>query len=357
MPTVQQLIEATNKSAKKTIGSFGLIIPDAPRLPTGIFSLDLAMGGGFPQGRAGVIYGFEAAMKTTLALKLIANAQRLYPEKRACFFDVEGHLEREWAETFGVNWQELLVVRPESAEQCVDMFEAMTMADDVSILVLDSIAALVTTTELEKSSEQANVGTQGLLINKLYRKMGHAFNESSRLGNLPTAIFINQIRYKVGVMYGSNETVPGGPSINNFLSSMTLRVRGEDMYIPKGASMPSYKKIHVTIRKWKVPILSKNPEYVIALRDFPELGLKLGDSPSWNTVLIYLKKLGLLLQVKDGWELQALVAGVKVVYPTQDSLEKRYLSDPAFAEKMRKAVIDKALGDGLTIEGEKEDKE
>src|SRR5882762_5612637 len=110
MPTVQQLIEATNKSAKKTIGSFGLEISDSPRLPTGIFSLDLAMGGGFPQGRAGVLYGFESAMKTTLALKLIAQAQRLLPKKRAVYFDVEGSLDQEWAENFGVVWADLLIV-------------------------------------------------------------------------------------------------------------------------------------------------------------------------------------------------------------------------------------------------------
>lgn len=355
MATVQQLIEATNKAAKKTIGAMGLEISDSPRLPTGIFALDLAMGGGFPQGRAGVIYGFESAMKTTLSLKLIANAQRLLPKKRAVYFDLEGSLDQEWAENFGVIWKDLLVVRPEHAEQCVDMYVAMMLADDVSVLVLDSIAAMVTTTELEKSAEQANVGTQGLLINKLYRKSTNALTEAQRVGSLPTPIFINQIRYKVGVMYGSNETVPGGPSINQFLSSMTLRVRGEDIYLKKGNPLPAYKKIHVTIRKWKVPILSKNCEYSIALRDLPEIPLKLGDSPSWNTVLIYLKKLGLLLQVKDGWELQALVAGVKMVYPTQDALAGRYLSDHGFADKMRKAVIDKALGDGLEIEDAKDE--
>lgn len=355
MATVQQLIEATNKAAKKTIGAMGLEISDSPRLPTGIFALDLAMGGGFPQGRAGVIYGFESAMKTTLSLKLIANAQRILPKKRAVYFDLEGSLDQEWAENFGVSWKDLLVVRPEHAEQCVDMYVAMMLADDVSVLVLDSIAAMVTTTELEKSAEQANVGTQGLLINKLYRKSTNALTEAQRAGSLPTPIFINQIRYKVGVMYGSNETVPGGPSINQFLSSMTLRVRGEDIYLKKGNPLPAYKKIHVTIRKWKVPILSKNCEYSIALRDLPEIPLKLGDSPSWNTVLIYLKKLGLLLQVKDGWELQALVAGVKMVYPTQDALAARYLSEQPFADKMRKAVIDKALGDGLEIEDAKDE--
>lgn len=351
MASVKELIEAQNKASKKIIGSFDFFIPDSPRLPTGIFALDLAIGGGLPQGRAAVIYGPKASMKTTLALKLIAQAQRLLPDKRAAFFDVEGHLDQEWAETFGVNWGDLLVVRPESGEQCVDMFEAMTMADDVSVLVLDSIAALVTTTELDKSAEQANVGTQGLLINKLYRKMGHALNENQRIGNMPIPIFINQIRYKMAVMYGSPETMPGGPSINEYLSSMTLRVRGEDIYLKKTDGLPAYKKIHVTVNKWKVPILSKNSEYSIALRDLPELNLKQGDSPSWNTVLIYLKKLGLLLQVKDGWELQALVAGVKIVFATQDDMKQRYQDMPEFADKVRKAVIDKALGDGIEVEG------
>lgn len=354
MATVGELIKATNKATKKIIGSFGFIIPDPPRLPTGVFSLDLAIGGGMPMGRAAVIFGPKASMKTTLALKLIANAQRDYPEKRAVFFDIEGHLDKDWAEEFGVDWDKLLMVRPEHGDQAVDMFVAMTEADDVSVLVMDSIAALVTVKELDKSAEEMNVGTQGLLINKLYRKMGHALNENQRRGNMVLPIFINQIRFKMGVMYGSPETCPGGPSINDYLSSMTLRVRGEDIYQKKTDALPSHKKVHVTVAKWKVPILSRNPEYVVCLKDFPELGLKLGDSPSWATVLIYLKKLGLLLQVKDGWELQALVAGVKTVYPTQDALMKRYLEDAKFSEKMRKVVIDKALGDGVELEGTEE---
>jgi recombination protein RecA len=342
-------MDAVNKSAKKTVGGMGLVIPDPPRLPSDVFALDLACGGGIPQGRAVVIYGLEASMKTTLALKLIANSQRLYPAKKCVFIDVEGHLSRQWAEAFGVDWSKLMYILPENGDQVVDLMEGFVMAEDVGVVVLDSIAAMVTQKELDKSAEDAIVGTAGLLINKLYRKMGHAFNEAKRMNNMPTAIFINQIRYKIGVMFGSPETMPGGPSINNFLSSLTLRVRGEDVYDKKTDKLPLYKKIHVTVKKNKVPILSKNCEYMIALKDIHTLGLKMGESYSWATVLIYLKKLGLLVQVKDGWELQALVAGVKVIYDTQDAMKDRYQSDPVFAAKVRKSVIDKALKDGDPI--------
>jgi len=113
--------------------------------------------------------------------------------------------------------------------------------------------------------------------------------------------------------------------------------------------LPVYKKISATVRKNKIPILSKKAEYMIALRDIPELNLKFGESYSWNTVLLYLKKLGLLLQTKEGWELQAVVAGAKVTYPTQDALKERYQSDVEFGERVRKSVIEKAISDGDPI--------
>jgi recombination protein RecA len=356
MASVAELMSAFNKAAKKTVGAVGLAIPDPPRLPSDIFALDLACGGGFPQGRAVVIYGLEAAMKTTVSLKLIAMSQKLYPEKRCVFIDVEGHLSQKWAELYGVNWSELMYILPESGDQVVDMMEGMVQAEDVGVIVLDSIAALVTQQELGKSAEQMNVGTQGLLINKLYRKMGHAFNESKRMNNMPTAIFINQIRYKM-VMMGNPETTPGGPSINLYLSSLTLRLKGEDVFLKKTDKLPTYRKITVTFKKWKVPVLSRNCEFMIAMRDIPELGIKNGQSYSWNTVLIYLKKLEMLTQVKDGWQLDKKITGINWVFNTQDEMKDKYQLDNDFGMAVRKAIIERALADGDPIESTEEVKE
>lgn len=350
MATAKQLIEALNKSAKETIGGVGLNIPDPPRLPSGNFALDLAIGGGIPLGRVTEIYGIEAAMKTTLLLKLIAQHQRMFPERRCAFIDVEGHTPRSWMETFGVDWSQLLYVSPDNGEQIVDLMEGLIQAEDIGLVGLDSIAAMISQRELDADAETANVGTSGLLVNKMYRKCTHALNKAKRDGKtLPTLVFINQIRYKMGVMHGDPETTPGGPAIK-FFASMRLRVSGTDTFLkPKTDKLPTYKHIRGTVKKHKVPILAKAFEYQIALRDIPELNLKFGESYDWNTVLLYLKKLGLLLQVKDGWELQALVAGAKVTYPTQEALKERYQADRVFGDKVRKAVIDTALKNGDPI--------
>lgn len=355
MATVKELIDAQNKSAKKEIGAFGLVIPNPERLPTDIFSLDLAIGGGAPMGRGILLYGMEGCMKTTLALKLIASYQLRFPEKKCVFIDVEGHLDPKWAVTFGVQWDKLLYVLPDNGEMVVDMVEGLIMADDIGVVVVDSLAALVSQGELDKGAEDMIVGKGGLLVNKLYRRCTHAFNEAKRKNSMPLVVFINQIRFKIGVMFGSPETLPGGPSINNFLSSLTLRMSAKDKFLKETDKLPSYKVIDITIKKSKISILSKVCQYTIALRDIPELGLKTGDSYSWNTVLIYLKKLSLLTQDgKKGWTLSALVAGVKTEWATQDELKDRYHSDFSFGSKVRKLIIDRTLieGDPVTeVEG------
>src|SRR5271166_1526714 len=125
MTTVKELIDAQNKASKKIVGGIGLEIEDPARLPTDIFALDLAIGGGAPLGRAILIYGMEASMKTTLALKLIASYQRRFPDKKCVFIDVEGHLAPSWAVKFGVDWSKLLYIRPDNGEQAVDLCEAL----------------------------------------------------------------------------------------------------------------------------------------------------------------------------------------------------------------------------------------
>jgi recombination protein RecA len=290
----------------------------------------------------------EAAMKTTLLLKLIASHQRLYPAKRCVLFDVEQRMMRSWAEVHGVKWEDLLYVRPTSGEQVVDLAEGMMEAEDIGLIGIDSIAAMMGHREQEAGAETQSVGGNALLMNKMCRKMSRQFGQATALGITPTVVLINQIRMKIGVMYGSPETVPGGMGMQ-FMSSMTIRVSGSDEFAKKGDKMPTFRKIHATIKKNSVPILNKNAVYMVALKDLPELNLKLGQAYDWNTVLLYLKKLGLLLQVKDGWELQALVAGAKMVYPTQDVLKDRYQDDTEFGGKVRKAIIETALAQGDPI--------
>lgn len=196
-----------------TVGADGFV--DYPRIPTGIFPLDLATGGGIPLGKCTVIYGMESSNKTNVTLKCIAEGQRMYPDKFAVFIDAENSLDTKWAEKLGVDVSRIMVVHPDYAEQAVDMIETFLYADDVFMVVLDSIAALTTQNEIESSAEKAVVGGASLVVGKLYRKVTVAQNQMSKSGKIPPAfVAINQVRTKIGVMFGDPECLRGDTLIN-----------------------------------------------------------------------------------------------------------------------------------------------
>ncbi|HEY0820965.1 MAG TPA: hypothetical protein VGD46_19420, partial [Rhizobacter sp.] len=296
---VATLLKGFEKDYKAAVGVMGVRDDEPTRLPTGMFTLDLLTGGGLPEGRVTVIYGPESSMKTTLCLKAVASAQRRYPDRTAAFIDIEGHLDRKWAAKMGVDVDKLAHIIPQNAEQAVDIAEALLHAEDVSIIIFDSLAALQVQAELEKSAEDSTPGKQALVINRFYRKVTHALNDARVKGDgfMPTLVAVNQYRFKIGASkYEDPEVMPGGPAFK-FISSLTLRVKGYDVIqkpIHKG--LPAYKRIAFSIKKNKVPIVAKSGEMFIALLPIPEFNLQVGELYSWGTVLQYLKTLGLIVK-------------------------------------------------------------
>jgi protein RecA len=347
---VKSLLTEFEKQYKTPIGWIGMGDDDPPRLRSGIFAFDLASGGGFPMGRISLIYGPEASMKTTLALKTVAQAQRDYPKKRAVFVDVEAHLTTSWATKMGIDCEKLAYVLPDSAEQMVDVVEGLMYASDVSVIVVDSLAALVTKHELKSEAEKANVGGTGLLINKFYRKMSRVLTLAKREGVTPTLICINQIRSKIGGMYANAETMPGGWAFK-FASSMSVRTYGSDvMFSPEKATeagvnpaMPVYKEIKFTIKKYKVPIVAPNGVFLLALQSVAKPPLVIGDSYDWNTVLSNLKAHHLLLKNEGGgWDV--CLGGEFINFDKQDALKHRMGEDPAFNAAVKSAIVEAVLG-------------
>lgn len=323
---------------------------DPGRIPTGIFPFDLAMGGGIPMQRISLLWGKEDSMKSSLAMLACANAQRMFPDKKAVWIDIEGVFTKEWAADLGVNIDELVYVQPKNAEQVVDITESILHAEDASIVVLDSLAALVTQQELDKSAEDAIVGKTGLVVNKLYRKVTQALGEARREGRHPALLVINQIRYKIGVMYGNPETLPGGPSFM-FGSSMSLRLYGKDvMENAVSKTMPAYKEVNMQIKKHKVPILATTAVAQIALQPIAEYGLGVGESYDWNTLLSYLKSLELLVKGKKGWDFVNPETGEVITYPTQDRLKEQVFEDRKFGDAVKNALIAKMMKGEEVIE-------
>ncbi|WP_054859465.1 recombinase RecA [Gracilibacillus sp. JCM 18860] len=186
---------------------------------SGSIALDVALGvGGYPRGRVVEIYGPESSGKTTVSLHAIAEAQR--NGGQAAFIDAEHALDPVYAKKLGVNVDELLLSQPDTGEQALEIAEALVRSGAIDMLVIDSVAALVPKAEIEGEMGDSHVGLQARLMSQALRKLSGAINKSKT-----TAIFINQIREKVGVMFGNPETTPPGGRALKFYSSVRLEVR------------------------------------------------------------------------------------------------------------------------------------
>ncbi|MBO4523756.1 recombinase RecA [Ruminococcus sp.] len=187
-------------------------------IPTGSMTLDMALGiGGVPRGRIVEIYGPESSGKTTVALSIVAQAQKAGGE--AAFIDVEHALDPVYAQALGVNIDNLLVSQPDSGEQALEIAEALIRSGAIDVIVLDSIAAMTTRAEIDGEMGDLHVGQLARLMSQAMRKLTAAISKSNCV-----AIFINQIREKIGVMYGNPETTPGGRALK-FYASVRIDVR------------------------------------------------------------------------------------------------------------------------------------
>ncbi|MEX2550136.1 MAG: recombinase RecA [Nitriliruptoraceae bacterium] len=189
-----------------------------PAIPSGALSLDIALGvGGLPRGRVVEIYGPESSGKTTVALHAIAEAQRA--GGIAAFIDAEHALDPIYAKALGVDTNELLVSQPDTGEQALEIADMLVRSAAVDIIVIDSVAALVPRAEIEGEMGDSHVGLQARLMSQALRKLSGSLKKSNT-----TAVFINQLREKIGVMFGSPETTPGGRALK-FYASVRLDVR------------------------------------------------------------------------------------------------------------------------------------
>jgi recombination protein RecA len=228
---------------------------DIEVIPTGSFLIDQAIGvGGYPKGRIVEIYGPESSGKTTLTLHAIAEAQKA--GGTAAFIDAEHALDPKYAKNIGVDLKNLIVSQPESAEQALDILEMLVKSNAVDILIVDSVAALVPKQELEGEMGDQQIGMQARLMSKALRKLNGIISRTNS-----TVIFINQLREKVGVMFGNPEVTPGGKALR-YYSSLRLEIRKGETLMQNGSPVANKMKVKVTKNKVAPPF--KNCQITIA---------------------------------------------------------------------------------------------
>ena len=215
-------------------------------IPTGSLSLDIALGiGGVPRGRIVEIYGPESSGKTTVALHIVAEAQKMGGE--AVFIDVEHALDPVYAQALGVDIDSLLVSQPDTGEQALEICEALVRSGAIDVVVVDSVAAMTTKAEIEGEMGDSFVGLQARLMSQALRKLTGAISKSNAV-----CIFINQLREKIGVMYGNPETTPGGRALK-FYSSVRLDVRKKDPIKEGGEIIGNLTRVKVVKNKFAPP--------------------------------------------------------------------------------------------------------
>ena len=276
----EQALDAALKQIEKSYGAGAIMkladgaIMDVRGIPTGALSLDLALGGrGMPMGRICELYGPEGSGKTTLALHVIGSAQKRGGV--AAFIDAEHALDPTWARTLGVNLAQLLISQPDTGEQALDICELLVRSNAVEVIVIDSVAALIPRAEIEGEMGDHHVGLQARLMSQAMRKLIGAISKSGTC-----VIFINQIRMKIGVMFGNPETTPGGRALK-FYSSVRIEVRristikeGEDAVGNRVRVRVVKNKIAPPFRKAEFDILFDSG--ISAEGDLVDLGVEHG---------------------------------------------------------------------------------
>ena len=242
---LSQIERQFGKGAVMKLGASGALEETAV-VPTGALTIDLALGiGGIPRGRVTEIYGPESSGKTTLALHVIAEAQRA--GGYAAFVDAEHALDAAYAKRLGVNIDELLISQPDTGEQALEITEHLVRSGAIDVIVIDSVAALVPKAELEGEMGESLPGLQARLMSQALRKLTAAIARSGT-----AVIFINQIREKIGVMFGNPETTSGGRALK-FYASIRLDIRRMDALKQGTESVGVHTKVKVVKNKLAAP--------------------------------------------------------------------------------------------------------
>lgn len=332
-------IHSIVKEADKKYGE-GTIAPSSKtpnwlHIPTNIFTLDLALNGGIPRSLITLIYGYTGGGKSTISLKAIGNAQKLLPDHESVFINVEGRYDRVWAQKQGVDTDKLWLVNPPTGEAALDIAEEIiNKVDNLSILVLDSLAALTPIAEMERSVEDNLMGVQARLIGKFMRKCTLAINNQRRKDVKPAIILLNQWRSRM-VMMGDPRTLPGGIAQNNMASvkiELTCKEHeGKDQF---NLNTVDYNEHSFRIAKNSEGVGIRHGEFQMIRNPNHELGE--GFINDGHTVCTYGRKMGLITgSGAGGYQIDGIDESFRVL----DDMVEYFYNNLEFYNEFKQRLI------------------
>jgi len=316
---LHQIERQFGKGAVMRLGE-GAVLPDVEAISTGSLALDLALGvGGLPKGRVVEVFGPEASGKTTLALSTVAECQKA--GGTAAFVDAEHALDIQYARRLGVNVDELLIAQPDTGEQALEITETLVRSGAVGIVVVDSVAALTPKAELEGEMGDSHLGLQARLMSQALRKLTATISKSNTI-----VLFINQLRMKIGVMFGNPETTTGGNALK-FYASVRLDIRRIEAL--KKGDVVIGSRVRVKVVKNKVAAPFRQAEFEVL---FDEGISKLGEVIDLGVTQGIIKKTG-------AW----YAYGDERIGQGRDNVKAYLIENPSKAEEIT-AKVKEAVG-------------
>jgi recombination protein RecA len=348
------IIARLKKERGQSVLLTGAEVPMIKRIPTGIFEIDLALGGGIPEARISIIYGPEGSGKSNLCACLTASVQRRDPAcNKVVWIDLEGTMDPSWMAQFGINMDELIVIKPSFGEEAGDILDALMRASDVGLVIVDSLAVLSASKESGSGGESGqtleafDVGTAAILTKRIVNKICWAFAAEHKRGHYPGVVFINQTRFKIGVIMGDPESMPGGNAVK-FNSSLTLRLYGKGKVDPKlHPTLPVVRMTTGTVKKSKVPVRQVKFEYDMVVVPVEKGGVTLpvGSSDSWSLIKTRLQASEDIKPAKGGGY---MLWGK--FYKVLDEMRTAYYTDRAFQQKCQSTVLEGVKDVIMTVE-------
>lgn len=306
---------------------------DHGRIRTGILALDLALGGGFKLSRCHMLYGEKSTGKSTIAALLVASLQRKFPNQYVAWIDIEGTFDKVWAKRLGVDLDRLLISEPSSGEEAVDIADGLIRTPDICGIVVDSIAALTPTKEIEASAADHLMGVHAKLIGTFLRKVNQAMISGRKHGRYPVVLHLNQFRSKIGVVFGDPRVLPGGKALE-FFTSQQVQTYNKEHKLDKGpdAGLVVYNEHSFVVTKDKTGGRLKEGKFKL-IRDESQ-GFPVGFIDQAKTIISFATTAGLYKGAGASHNFDGLV-----IKGSHEDVSRFFLENPEEYDKIQEKII------------------